>query len=72
MRIQCNDRLGKKIQVDCEATDTIGDLKKRIAMKTGTPFQRIILKKSNIIYKDHITLDDYEIHDGSNLEMYYR
>ena len=22
-------------------------------------------------YKDHITLEDYEIHDGMNLEMYY-
>ena len=21
------------------------------------------------IYKDHITLDDYEIHDGMNLEL---
>jgi len=23
------------------------------------------------IYKDHITLDDYEIHDGMNIELYY-
>ena len=22
-------------------------------------------------YKDHITLEDYEIHDGMGLEMYY-
>jgi len=23
------------------------------------------------VYKDHITLDDYEIHDGMGLELYY-
>ena len=23
------------------------------------------------IYKDHIQLDDYEIHDGMGLELYY-
>ena len=23
------------------------------------------------VYKDHITLEDYEIHDGMNLELYY-
>ena len=23
------------------------------------------------IYKDHITLEDYEIHDGMGLELYY-
>ena len=24
------------------------------------------------IFKDHITLGDYEIHDGMNLELYYQ
>lgn len=23
------------------------------------------------VYKDHITLEDYEIHDGMGLELYY-
>lgn len=23
------------------------------------------------IYKDHVRLDDYEIHDGMGLELYY-
>jgi len=23
------------------------------------------------VYKDHISLDDYEIHDGMGLELYY-
>lgn len=23
------------------------------------------------VYKDHVRLDDYEIHDGMSLELYY-
>jgi len=29
------------------------------------------IQKWYTIYKDHITLEDYEIHDGMNLELYY-
>lgn len=32
-------------------------------------FDRI--QKWYTIYKDHITLQDYEIHDGMGLELYY-
>ena len=30
-----------------------------------------LLRIRYTIFKDHITLDDYEIHDGMNLELYY-
>ncbi len=52
--------------------DTIGDLKKLIAAQTGTHWEKIVLKKWYTIYKDHITLEDYEIHDGMNHELYYQ
>ncbi|KRZ62564.1 Alpha-mannosidase 2C1, partial [Trichinella nativa] len=52
-------------------TDTIGDLKKLIAAQTGTRPEKIILKKWYTVYKDHITLDDYEIHDGFNFEFVF-
>ncbi|KAG4106857.1 ubiquitin-like protein [Neocallimastix lanati (nom. inval.)] len=71
IEIVVNDRLGKKVRVKCMPEDTIGDLKKLIAAQTGTKPEKIILKKWYSTYKDHITLDDYEIHDGMNLEMYY-
>lgn len=29
------------------------------------------MQKWYTIYKDHITLGDYEVHDGMNLELYY-
>ncbi|KAJ1974776.1 ubiquitin-like modifier hub1 [Dimargaris verticillata] len=71
MYVLCNDRLGKKIRVTCDQNDTVKDLKRLISAQTGTNAARIVLKKSNIVYKDHITLADYEIHDGMNLELYY-
>ncbi|CAG8490154.1 3742_t:CDS:2 [Paraglomus occultum] len=71
IEIICNDRLGKKVRVKCEPTDTIGHLKKLIAAQTGTNAAKIVLKKWYTVYKDHITLEDYEINDGMNLELYY-
>ena len=51
--------------------DTIGDLKKLVAAQTGTRPEKIRIQKWYNVYKDHITLEDYEIHDGMGLEMYY-
>lgn len=72
IEITCNDRLGKKVRVKCNSDDTIGDLKKLIAAQTGTRWDKIVLKKWYTIFKDHIKLEDYEIHDGMNLELYYQ
>ncbi|BFZ60308.1 ubiquitin-like modifier hub1 [Saitoella coloradoensis] len=71
IEVLCNDRLGKKIRVKCMPDDTIGDLKKLIAAQTGTNYQKIVLKKWYTVFKDHITLADYEIHNGQSLELYY-
>ena len=54
----------------CNEDDTIGDLKKLIAAQTGTCSDKIVLKKWYTIFKDHVTVGDYEIHDGINLELY--
>ena len=62
---------GKKIRVKCNEDDTVGDLKKLVAAQTGTRPEKIRIQKSYNIYKDHITLEDYEIHDGMGLELYY-
>ncbi|KAB5523755.1 hypothetical protein PHYPO_G00156090 [Pangasianodon hypophthalmus] len=72
IEVVCNDRLGKKVRVKCNADDTIGDLKKLIAAQTGTRWDKIVLKKWYTIFKDHVSLADYEIHDGMNLELYYQ
>lgn len=52
-------------------TDTIDILKKLIAAKTGTRPEKIRLQRQHVVFKNHITLEDYEIKDGSGLEMYY-
>ena len=62
---------GKKIRVKCNEDDTIGDLKKLVAAQTGTRPEKLRIQKWYNIYKDHITLEDYEIHDGMGLELYY-
>ena len=51
--------------------DTVGDLKKLIAAQIGTRPEKIRLQKWYTIFKDHITLADYEIHDGMGLELFY-
>uniref|UniRef100_A0A453HRM5 Ubiquitin-like domain-containing protein n=10 Tax=Triticeae TaxID=147389 RepID=A0A453HRM5_AEGTS len=71
IEVVLNDRLGKKVRVKCNEDDTIGDLKKLVAAQTGTRAEKIRIQKWYTIYKDHITLGDYEIHDGMGLELYY-
>jgi len=70
IEVIANDRLGRKVRVKCSPEDTVGDLKKLIAAQTGTDPSKIALRKWYNAYKDHITLADYEIHDGMSLEMY--
>ena len=67
----CHDHLGKKVHVKCNRDDTMGTLKKLIAAQTGTPWNKIVLKKGFAIFKDHVSLADCEILDRMNLELYY-
>lgn len=66
-----NDRLGKKVRVKCNCDDTVLTLKKLAAAQLGTRYEKIRIQKWYTIYKDSIRLDDYEIHDGMGLELYY-
>lgn len=70
IEVIANDRLGKKVRVKCNEDDLVGDLKKLIAAQIGTRPEKIRLQKWHTIFKDNITLADYEIHDGMSLEMY--
>lgn len=71
IEVVLNDRLGKKVRVKCNEDDTIGDLKKLAAAQLGTRPEKLRIQSWYTIYKDHITLEDYEIHDGMGLELYY-
>ncbi|KAI8337037.1 ubiquitin-related domain-containing protein [Chlamydoabsidia padenii] len=72
IEIEVNDRLGKKARVKCSPKDTVGDFKKLVAAQLGTAPGKIVLKKWYKEFKDHITLADYELNDGMNVELYYR
>lgn len=71
IEVHANDRLGKKVKVKCNEDDTIGDLKKVLGLQLAMDWEKIVLKKGYQVYKDHIMLSDYEIHDGFNFELYY-
>ncbi|EZG82144.1 ubiquitin-like protein [Gregarina niphandrodes] len=71
IEVTVNDRLGKKCRVKCLPSDTIGELKMLAAAMLGTRPDRLKFQKQHVVLKDHITLDDYEIHDGMNIELYY-
>ncbi|RUS15047.1 ubiquitin-related domain-containing protein [Endogone sp. FLAS-F59071] len=72
IELEVNDRLGKKVRVKCSPRDTVGDFKKLVAAQIGTEPSKIALKKWYKEFRDHITLEDYELNDGMNLELYYR
>ncbi|CCD27414.1 ubiquitin-like protein HUB1 NDAI_0K02230 [Naumovozyma dairenensis CBS 421] len=71
IEVLVNDRLGKKLKVKCLTEDTIGDFKKVLSLQLAAQPNKIVLQKGGNVLKDHITLGDYEIHDNTNLELYY-
>lgn len=71
IEVVLNDRLGKKVRVKVNASDTVGDLKLLTAAQTGTRPEKLRIQKWYTVFKDHIRLSDYEVKDGMNLELYY-
>ncbi|CDW91002.1 ubiquitin-like protein [Stylonychia lemnae] len=69
MEVIVNDRLGQKVRVKCMPTDTVFSLKQLISAQTGVRAEKIKLQKQHQIYKDPITLEDYEIKEGMMLEI---
>ena len=71
IEVIANDRIGKKVRVKCFPSDTIYNLKQLIAAHIGTKPEKIRLQTAYTVFKDKITLEDYEIKDGSIIELYY-
>ena len=70
MLVTINDRLGTKKEVPCLGSDTVGDFKKLVAMQIGRKPHEIMLKRqSERPLKDQLTLDDYEISNGVQLDL---
>lgn len=71
IEVLVNDRLGKKLRVKCLEDDLVGDFKRVLAVQLGVPAEKIILQKGGSVLKDLIMLSDYEVHDGTSLELFY-
>jgi hypothetical protein len=70
MIVNVNNRLGTKGQIPCLPSDTIGQFKMMVAASTGLKPHEIMLKKQGMRpFKDHITLADYEISNGVQLDL---
>lgn len=71
IEVICNDRLGRKIKVKCNPDDTIGEFKMVLAAMIGSQPEKIVLKRWHNVFKDHISLEDYEIHNNTSIDLYY-
>ena len=72
IEIYVNDHQSHRERIKCNPTDKIGDLKKLIAFKIGTKPEKIRLSFGNKVLSDNVTLDDYEIHQGTQITMSYQ
>ena len=55
IEVICNDHLGKKVCITCNTDDIIGDLKKLITAQSGTHWNKVILNKWFMIFKDCVS-----------------
>jgi hypothetical protein len=68
--VTVNDRLGTKARIPCLPNDTVGDFKKLVAAQIGRKPHEIMLKRQGEKpFKDHITLGDYGINNGVQLDL---
>lgn len=68
--VHINDRLGTKSAVPCLPTDTIRELKLMIAARIGRePGQIMLRRQGERPFKDPLTLDDYGISNGVQLDL---
>ena len=73
IRVIVGNRLGSRSEILCLPTDTIGVFKRLAAMQLGLKAENILLKRQGQrALKDSLTLEDYEIGDGSSLDLELR
>lgn len=68
--VHVNDRLGTKAAIPCLPSDTIRQFKIIVAAKIGREPHEILLKRQGMRpFKDMLTLADYEISNGVQLDL---
>ncbi|CCH61947.1 hypothetical protein TBLA_0F04140 [Henningerozyma blattae CBS 6284] len=71
IEVLVSDRMGQRVIVKCLPEDTVHDFKQVLAAQLKMDVSKISVSRGKNVLRDHITLDDYEIHNGTNLELYY-
>ena len=70
IRLFVNNRLGSRYEILCSPSDSIGDFKKIVAVYSGMRPEAILLKRQGMRpFNDMLTLEDYEIGNGSSLDL---
>ncbi|KAL2870324.1 ubiquitin-like protein HUB1 [Aspergillus lucknowensis] len=68
--VHVNDRLGTKAAIPCLPSDTVGNFKALVAAHIGREPHEILLKRQGERpFKDFITLADYSIGNGVQLDL---
>lgn len=68
--VKINNRLGTKTDIPCFGSDTVGNFKLLAAVKTGVPAGQMILKRQGERpFKDQLTLEDYGVSNGVQLDL---
>ncbi|UNI14134.1 hypothetical protein JDV02_000799 [Purpureocillium takamizusanense] len=68
--VHVNDRLGSKTAIPCLPSDTIGQFKLMVAARIGREANQIMLRRQGERpFKDILTLDDYGISNGVQLDL---
>lgn len=68
--VHVNDRLGTKAAIPCFASDRIKEFKIMVAARIGREPHEILLKRQGQRpFKDVLTLADYEISNGVQLDL---
>ncbi|MCJ1371440.1 hypothetical protein MMC20_002656 [Loxospora ochrophaea] len=68
--VNVNDRLGTKASIPCLASDPIKLFKAQVAARIGREPHEIMLKRQGERpFKDHLTLEDYGVSNGVQLDL---
>lgn len=68
--VHINDRLGTKTAIPCLPSDTVGQFKLMVAARIGREAGQIMLRRQGERpFKDHITLEDYGVSNGVQLDL---
>ncbi|KAK0510650.1 hypothetical protein JMJ35_007082 [Cladonia borealis] len=68
--VHINNRLGCRTAIQCSPLDTIRTLKMIVSCQLGIKPEAMLLKRQGQrALKDGLTLEDYEIGDGSSVDL---